>query len=380
MDGSDAGEIVRFEGFRFDRAGGCLYRRSGAGVGEPVALGSRALALLAVLVARQGQLVSKDEIMRAVWPGIAVEEANLTVQVSALRRVLDRDRERGSCIQTVSGRGYRFAAVVEPDERVALNAEFDADRRGAAAGLAKAESPPAAVPAEGLPAPVPPKTGHRSRFRARAIILGGLFVGAAVFSASRPTVLSLGNARSTPRLSIVVLPFANLGTDPNQQYLAEALTADLTVDLSRIEHMFVISGRTAFTYRNRAVSAKQIGRELGVRYVLEGSVQRSGKTTRVGARLVDAERDANLWAERYDRANADLFALQDEIAGRIAHTLRGPMLAVAEVAWPAENPVAVDAGESAGSRYTPAMTTLLVEGGDFVPTDMRPAPLPMVTR
>jgi DNA-binding winged helix-turn-helix (wHTH) protein/tetratricopeptide (TPR) repeat protein len=112
MNGPGSANIARFEGFRFDRAAGCLYRVNDPGVAEPVALGSRALALLAVLVERQGQLVSKDEIVKMVWPGIAVAEANLTVQVSALRRVLDRDREQGSCIRTISGRGYCFVAPV----------------------------------------------------------------------------------------------------------------------------------------------------------------------------------------------------------------------------------------------------------------------------
>jgi DNA-binding winged helix-turn-helix (wHTH) protein/predicted ATPase len=115
MSGPSSAEIVRFQGFSFDRAGGCLYRENGACAG-PVPLGSRALALLAFLVERQGQLVSKDEIMRAVWPGMAVEEANLTVQISALRRVLDQDRKQGSCIRTISGRGYCFVAPVTRSE------------------------------------------------------------------------------------------------------------------------------------------------------------------------------------------------------------------------------------------------------------------------
>src|SRR6516162_7873884 len=112
MDGLGSAEFLQFEGFRFDRAGGCLTRLDGPGVAEPVALGSRALDVLALLAQRQGQLVTKDEIMKAVWPGMAVEEGNLTVQISALRRVLDRDRAQGSCIQTVPGRGYRFVAPV----------------------------------------------------------------------------------------------------------------------------------------------------------------------------------------------------------------------------------------------------------------------------
>jgi TolB-like protein len=118
---------------------------------------------------------------------------------------------------------------------------------------------------------------------------------------------------SAPRLSIVVLPFTNLSNDSDQQYFADAITEDLASDLSRIEDMFVISRNTAFTYRNKQVDTKQIGRELGVRYVLEGSVQRSSNQLRVTAQLIDAETDAHLWAEQFDREPGDLFALQNDI-------------------------------------------------------------------
>jgi adenylate cyclase len=139
-----------------------------------------------------------------------------------------------------------------------------------------------------------------------------------------------------PRLSIVVLPFTNLSNGAEQQYFADAITEDLTTDLSRIEDMFVISRSTAFTYRNKPVNAKQIGRELGVRYVLEGSVQRSDKHVRVNAQLINAETDAHLWAERFDRDIGDLLALQNEITGRIAVALNVEVLA-AEVARATEN-------------------------------------------
>jgi TolB-like protein/class 3 adenylate cyclase len=122
-----------------------------------------------------------------------------------------------------------------------------------------------------------------------------------------------------PRLSIVVLPFANLSNDPEQQYFADGVTEDLTTDLSRLENMFVISRNTAFTYRNKPVDTKQIGRDLGVRYMLEGSVRRSGDRVRVNAQLIDALTDAQLWAERIDGNTSDPFALQDEITSRIAN-------------------------------------------------------------
>jgi TolB-like protein/Tfp pilus assembly protein PilF len=144
-----------------------------------------------------------------------------------------------------------------------------------------------------------------------------------------------------PRLSIVVLPFTNLSDDREQQYFADGLTEDLTTDLSRLENMFVISRNTAFTYRNKPVDTKQIGRELGVRYVLEGSVRRSGSQLRVSAQLIDAATDAHLWTERFDRDTGDLFALQNEITSRIAIAL-GLELIAAEAARPTEHPDALD--------------------------------------
>jgi adenylate cyclase len=145
----------------------------------------------------------------------------------------------------------------------------------------------------------------------------------------------------TPRMSIVVLPFANLSNDREQQYFADGVTEDLTTDLSRIANSFVISRNTAFTYKDKPVNAKQIGGELGVRYVLEGSVQRSGKQVRITAQLIDAETDAHLWAERFDRDMSDLFALQNEITSRIAIALNFQMIGT-EAARPIEHPDALD--------------------------------------
>ena len=144
-----------------------------------------------------------------------------------------------------------------------------------------------------------------------------------------------------PRASIVVLPFANLSNDPEQQYFADEVTGNLTTDLSRIPDMLVISRNTAFTYRNKPVDTKQIGRELGVRYVLEGEVQRSGTRVRVTAQLIDAETDAHLWAERFDGDAGDLFALQDEITNRIAVALDLELVG-AEATRPTENRDAKD--------------------------------------
>ena len=144
-----------------------------------------------------------------------------------------------------------------------------------------------------------------------------------------------------PRLSIVVLPFANLSDDREQQYFADGITEDLTTDLSRIADMVVISRNTAFTYQGKRVDTKQIGRELCVRYVLEGSVRRLGNQVRVNAQLIDAEADAHLWAERFDGDTSDLLVLQDEITSRIAVALNLE-LPHAAAAQPIEHPDALD--------------------------------------
>ena len=134
---------------------------------------------------------------------------------------------------------------------------------------------------------------------------------------------------SAPRLSIVVLPFANIGGDPEQEYFVDGVTESLTTDLSRIAGSFVIARNTAFTFKGKAVDVKQIGRELNVRYVLEGSVQRGGNRLRVNAQLIDAETGNHLWAERFDKPITDLFDMQDEIVSRLANAL-DTQLVVAE--------------------------------------------------
>jgi TolB-like protein len=144
-------------------------------------------------------------------------------------------------------------------------------------------------------------------------------------STSAPSV-AISTTRSPPHLSIVVLPFANLGGDPQQDYFVDGVTESLTTDLSRIRGSFVIARNTAFTYKGKPVDVKAIGRELNVRYVLEGSVQRGGNRMRVNTQLVDAESGQHLWAERFEKPVADLFEMQDEIVARLARQLDAALI------------------------------------------------------
>jgi len=326
MQGLAPSEIFLFEDFRLDRRGG-LYRRDDVGAFVPVAIGSRALDILGVLIEPAGEVVTKDEIIAAVWPGTVVEASNLTVQISALRAVLDRGRANGSCIQTVSGRGYRFAARVtrcgtDPPPTVGGNGED----RGAGAPLVSR-----------LP------TGARARRRAWREI-ASLCVALAVSGSLAAWIWDhrwSDSADMRPRFSMVVLPFFEPWDRPGPGTFRRRDNQRLDGRAVADRRGFVISRNTAFTYRSRSVDTKQIGRELGVRYVVEGGVRGSGNKVRVDAQLVDSETDALVWAEQFDGETADLLALEGDIARRIAIAL-GIELVGREAARPTRYPDAVD--------------------------------------
>jgi TolB-like protein/class 3 adenylate cyclase len=145
-------------------------------------------------------------------------------------------------------------------------------------------------------------------------------------AAAKPAPAEAPKKSAPPRLSMVVLPFANIGGDPDQEHFVDGITESLTTDLSRLRGSFVIGRNTAFTYKGKAVDLKQIGRELNVRYVLEGSVQRGGNRMRVNVQLIDAESGNHLWAERFDKPLADLFDMQDEIVARLAGALNAQLV------------------------------------------------------
>jgi TolB-like protein len=268
-------DILLCEGFRLDRLG--LFRLDPGGVASPVALGSRALDLAWLLADRQGELISKDEILETVWPGRVVEDNNLTGQISTLHRILDHGRSQGSCIQTVVGHGYRFVAAVT---RVA------------------SEPPSAAAlsPTDSLP-PLP----------------------------DRP--------------ALAVLPFQNISGDPEQQYFADGMVEEIITSLSRIRWLFVIARNSSFTYKGHPVDIRKVGRELGVRYVLEGSVRKAGSRVRISAQLIDTNAGLNLWADHFDGSLDDIFELQDKVAISVAGIIE-PALQAAEIRRSADLPTA----------------------------------------
>ncbi len=291
----------RFDGFRLDRRGG-LSRQHESGGLEPVILGSRALDVLTALVERNGSVVTKQELMNAAWAGVAVEDSNLAVQISALRRILDQGRVGASCIQTVIGRGYRFlpAVTVQSDASITAVAALSANSTGSQA--------------------------------------------ASVQPRDAPTVTTPKSAGADPpRLSIVILPFQNLSGDRSEDYLADAITEDLTTDLSRVPGMFVIARQSAYMYQGRALDVRRVGEELGVRYVLEGSVRKLGDVLRVNAQVIATETGAHLWADRYDQQLTDPGAGQDAIVGRLGQVLKVALTDVESARGKRERPTNPDA-------------------------------------
>jgi TolB-like protein len=246
-----------FGPFRLDADAEILFRE-----GQPIVLGQRAVALLRLLLDCEGSPVPKNALFDAAWPGLAVEDSNLTVQIAALRRVLD---EAGGAewIETLPRRGYRYVGPV----------------------VARGDSPSASPPA---PPPVLP---------------------------DKP--------------SVAVLPFTNLSDDPHQEYFADGMVEDIIAGLSRIKWLFVIARHSSFAYKAIPIDVKQVGRELGVRYLLQGSVRKDGSRVRISVQMVEAESGHQLWSERFDRPLDDVFALQDEIALNVVSAIE-PSLRRAE--------------------------------------------------
>jgi adenylate cyclase len=197
------------------------------------------------------------------------------------------------------------------------------------------------VPAQPKPAsetkPAEPKRRSRLARLAAGIVAFILIAAGAwyLFGANRTAVAA--------HLSVVVLPFTNLSGDPAQDYFADGITENLTTDLSRIRDSFVIARNTAFTFKGKSIDAKEIGKQLGVRYVLEGSVQRDQNRVRVNAQLIDAETGAHIWADRFEEDVADLFKLQDQVVARLANALNYELVrAAAETSAHSKNPDVID--------------------------------------
>jgi TolB-like protein/Tfp pilus assembly protein PilF len=262
-----------------------------------IATAPQTFDLLLYLIRNRERVVSKDDLLGAVWSGRIVSDAALTTRMNAARGAIGDTGERQRLIRTMPRKGFRFVGTVQEAQR-------------------STTVPPGHVAQNDYTA----QTGH---------------VAQNDYTAQR--------SLSPPRLSIVVLPFVNLSSAPEQDYFVDGVTGSLTTDLSRISGSFVIGQHTAFTYKGKSVDVRQIGRELNVRYALEGSVQRCDNRLRVNVQLIDATTGNHLWADRFDKPFADLLDMQDEIVARIARTLDNQLI-VAEARRAARtlNPDAMD--------------------------------------
>ena len=231
---------------------------------KPLLLGARAFDVLTVLLENAGQLVTKQRLFEQVWSGTVVEENNLQVHVSTLRRLLGADT-----IATVAGRGYRLTAPL------------------------KLPPTPDLMPAPAGPvAPTAPLPGPQTQLN-----------------------------HLSHRRTVAVLPFVNLGGDADQEYFSDGLAEDIITHLTHSPWLLVVSRNSSFAYRNSSLSTGQIGQALGARYLVLGSVRKAGNQLRMTAELVDTHNNDTLWSDRYDRPLADLFKLQAKISGHVVSTI-----------------------------------------------------------
>src|SRR5271170_5109384 len=302
--------------FRLDTQAHLLLRDS-----APVTLGRRAVALLRALVERPGALVSKDALIEAAWPGRSVEESNLPVQIAALRRVLGETLGGDGWIETMPGRGYRFIGPV----------------------LTAVEEGMAGRPLVGPGREI--RLLHRERTRTADTQVVLVAERSQLDPPAPGRAIAIGEAipdaiRSPPlpdKPSIAVLPFQNTSGDPEQEYFVDGMVEEIITALSRIRWLFVIARNSSFTYKGQAVDVKQVGRELGARYVLEGSVRKAGSRVRISTQLIETTAGAHLWADHFDGSLEDIFELQDKVAVRVAGVIE-PTLQAAEICRSADRP------------------------------------------
>jgi TolB-like protein len=288
--------MYRFEGYTLDTTRCSL--RSGDRVIE---LRPKAFEVLRYLVENAGRLVTKEEFIKAIWPDVTVTDESLTHCVSEARQAIGDETQ--AIIRTVPRRGYQF---VTPVSRVS------------------ADGGPGT---QSAPAPA---------FREEA-----------------------NSDRTLPdQPSIAVLPFANIGGDPEQEYFADGMIEEIITALSRFSGLLVIARNSSFAYKGRSVDVKQVGRELGVRYVLEGSVRKAANRLRITGQLIDASSGAHIWADRFDGALADVFDLQDEITASVVAAM-SPRIEQAEIERAKRKPTgSLDAydyflhGKSLAADYT----------------------------
>ncbi len=251
--------------------------------------------LLLYLVRNRDHVVSKDDLIAAVWGGRIVSDSTLTSRINAARRAIGDSGGDQKLIRTIARKGFRFVGIVDMDMDV--NVHVPADGRGSVAGGRVRDAPEKSFQ-------TPPR-------------------------AERP--------------GIAVLPFLNMSGDPEQEYFSDGISEDIITALSKLRWFFVIARNSSFIYKGRPVSMKQVADEFGVGYVVEGSVRKSGDRVRITAQLNDAATGSHLWAERYDRSLADVFAVQDEITEAIVAAIEPKIYAAENFRARRKQPNSMDA-------------------------------------
>src|SRR5215470_1539203 len=257
--------ILLFDCFALDLTRGCL--RTGD---RDIDLRPKTFRVLRHLVEHAGRLVPKQELYEIVWPNVVVSDDSLVQCVRELRQALGDDKYR--LIKTVSRRGYLLDVTVTTPDFPAASASPVATNSAAASLVPSLDQ---------------------------------------ADTKARPS-LSIPD-----KPSIAVLPFQNISTDPEQEYFADGIVEEIITGLSRFRWLFVIARNSSFTYKGRAVDVKQVGRELGVRYLLEGSVRKSANRIRIAGQLIDASSGTHLWADRFEGALMDVFELQDQVTASV---------------------------------------------------------------
>lgn len=289
---------LTFGSFRLNCANGTLLRD-----GEPLPVGQRGFRLLEALVRRPGEVLSKAELMDAAWPGMTVEEANLSVQIASLRKMLGPAPDGGGWIATVPRVGYRFLpatdAMGEHDSAVRLHGQ-----------------------------------SKRSVSRASWVAVATAAVVAVIGAvALRPVVVPPAPVVASFATSLAVLPFDDMTGNGELAYLGDGVAHDIITMLARVPDLSVVARNSSFAYKGQAVDIRKVGEELGATHVLEGSVRKDAERVRIVAQLIDASTGNHVWAERFDRWSADPWELQDEVTEKIVAALVGQQGTVRRVEY-----------------------------------------------
>jgi len=297
---------------------------------QEVKLEPRVMDLLLCLASRPGEVITREQLEATVWSGMVVGYDALTSAMIKLRRAFNDNSRNPQIIETVAKRGYRLIAKVTLDNSPLAESSESSEGNGSSERRENSEGSPAEPiePANHQP-PAPRRSSSRNTAAAAAAITVVFAVVIAVglyrFTGDSSVQTPPSNDRITEhhvtRPAIVVLPFVNMSDNPEQEYFSDGITEDLIIDLSRFSGLLVIARHSSFIYKKRSADIPTLAKELGVDFVVEGSVRRNKDSIRVNVQLVDAATGSNLWAQRFDRKTQDIFSVQDDIRRNIINAM-----------------------------------------------------------